>query len=290
LRAVQRYGEKSQNRDVLAKGDEPVNDSKVFIALLLSFMVFASVVTAEEKAAAVEGKNATVEAAETEEPLSYGASVQFLSKYVSRGAVVSGDPVLQPEVWLSYKGFTFDIWNNVDLTDYEIAPWRLTESDFTVEYAFSLSKATIGLGYSYYTYPNLHYDDTQEFYASACLDVFLSPELTVYYDIDEICGVYANGLVRYAVPLGLECKGEKVNAELSAAVGWGDSNYIGGCFDDTGESLVDLLLSCAVPVKLSDNVSLTPSISYMTVLDSHLRQCTGKSDALYGGIAVTVEF
>ncbi len=224
---------------------------------------------------------------ETEAP-SYGAGVDVMSSYVWFGTIISADPVIQPEAWFSYNGWTIDVWNNVDLTDYEIAPWRVTETDWTVEYGFDLKGVEMAVGYIYYTFPNLRIDDTQEVYASACFDVLLSPSVEVYYDFDEIGGVRATGSIGYAVPMG---DGEDApSVEFGAALDYGDSSYISGCFDDVGACLVDMTFSCQVPLAVSEHVSITPMIAYMQVLDKDLRACTDKSESLYGGVSVTAEF
>jgi hypothetical protein len=245
--------------------------SKLTCALVLTF-VLAVPVLAEE-------------AVQADKP-AYGATISALSAYVSRGTVYTDDPVLQAEGWVAYEGFKLASWNNVDLTNDRVAERRLSETDWTLSYTLPIKAPAISVGYIYYTFPNLHIGDTQEVFASATFNVLLSPTIAVYYDIDQVNGAYANASVAYSVPLVKD----SVNADLGASVGYGDSSYISGCFADAGASLVDFVLSCKVPLKVSERVSITPQISYMTVIDNDLRECTEYSEALYGGVALTVNF
>jgi len=226
---------------------------------------------------------------EESEGVEAGGALSFRTQYVSRGTVISGEPVLQPEIWLEYKGFTLDVWNNVDAADCNCATWRLIETDWAISYALSFHRVEMSAGYVYYTFPNLRAADTQEVYLSACFDAFLSPSLTTWYDFDEVCGTYTNASLTYSIPLG---NGEKPAAtvDLSAAVGWGDSSFIGGYFAEVGPALVDLTLSCEVLIRVSEKVSVTPNVAYMTVLDRDVRKCTSKSDTVYGGLSLVVEF
>lgn len=230
-------------------------------------------------------------AEEGESNLSYGVSVPLLSKYIWRGQVLTNDPVVQPEGWVSVGGFTFDIWSNVDLTDVNVDSFRLIETDYTVEYAFTLADVKMAAGYIYYSFPNLGVDDTQEVYVSAALDTLLAPSLTLYWDIDEVGGLYANAAVDHDIPLDAVTipENDKLAVTLSASVGFGEGNFNEFYFG-TGSGFVDLVLSAEVPIDLGSGFSLTPSVGYMQVLDSRVRAATAKSDSVFGGVTVTKEF
>jgi hypothetical protein len=45
-----------------------------------------------------------------------------------------------------------------------------------------------------------------------------------------------------------------------------------------------------VPLQLSGSVTLTPAVYYMQIVDSDLRKCTDRSEALYGGASLEVDF
>lgn len=225
-----------------------------------------------------------------EDGITYGASVGFFTQYVSRGLVISNEPVLQPELSLGWHGWRLGVWNNVDLTDGNVAPWRLIETDWTLSYGRRAGQFDLEAGYIYYTFPNLHVDDTQEVYGAATLDTFLAPTVEVYYDFDEVGGTYSTFAVSHCVPLGFQVKGSDVGVNLLAGVGYGDANYLAGCFDCNHAGFVDLLLSAELPMYLGSGWSVVPSLNYMQVLDRDLREQTAPSDALFGGLSLATEF
>ncbi|HEY6944629.1 MAG TPA: hypothetical protein VI431_05770 [Candidatus Acidoferrum sp.] len=47
----------------------------------------------------------------------WGVENDFRSSHVWRGLVISDQPVLQPEAWISVSGFTLDAWSNLTLRD-----------------------------------------------------------------------------------------------------------------------------------------------------------------------------
>ena len=256
----------------------------VMTAMLISILALQAALPEEATPAESEG------GAAEESDWWYGGGLAFMSKYVSRGVVISDDPVLQPELHIGYGNASLSLWNNVDLTDYEVAPWRVTETDWTVDYTFETEAAEYSAGYVYYTFPNLHIDDTQEVYGCVEFDVPLSPAATCYWDFDELGGIYAAASVCQPVPLGIEAGGEELSLEWLASIGWGDDKYNGGCFGDEASGWVDFVVGFEVPVNVGEAVVVTGSLAYMTVLDEDLRACTEKSEALYGGVAACVEF
>ncbi len=223
-------------------------------------------------------------------PVEFGAKLAIFSHNASRGDVVSNQPVLQPEFWVTSGPFTFNSWTNVDLTDDIFDPWHLTETDWTLSYDFTLLDVECSLGYVYYTFPTWHTDDTQEVFFTAAFDVPLSPSFEIYYDFDEVGGAYTAASVSHSLPISSDVADDSPSLDLSLMLGYGDSSYIGGCFDPVGGGLVDLVASCEFPFELPGGLVVTPSVSWLQVLDSELRECTDKSEALYTGLSVEKTF
>ena len=222
--------------------------------------------------------------------ISYGVSTSVFSQYASRGAVTSNEPVFQFEGWVTIGPLTLDIWHNMDLTNDVFSAGEITEADYTIEYAFSLPKVDCALGYVYYTFPRWHVDDTQEVYGTATVDCFLSPAVELYWDLDEIGGIYATGGISHSLELPATVGDEKLALDLYATVGYGDSSYIIGAFALTGSAWVDLLLTAEVPIDLGNGLSLTPSLSFQQVLDSDVRAAGNDSDTIFAGLTLTKEF
>ncbi|MCP4576917.1 MAG: hypothetical protein GY846_11600 [Deltaproteobacteria bacterium] len=150
---------------------------------------------AEEKPLA-PGEGTTVAEADQEDVDRPTASldVAFLSQYIWRGYELSKDSlIIQPSATIGYKGFSFNLWGNMD-TDCYAGPHKgnakWNETDITVAYDTSFGPVGVGVGYLYYALDGA--DDTQEFYVSIGGDVLLLPTLTVYRDVDEYHGWYFN--------------------------------------------------------------------------------------------------
>ncbi len=252
---------------------------KTLLAAAALVMMTCAVFAQEE--AAPEAEDST--------EISYGVSGGVFSMYASRGSVISNEPVFQFEGWVTMGPLTLNVWNNMDLTNDVFSAGDITETDVTVEYAFSLPSVDCALGYIYYTFPNWGVDDTQELYGTAVVDCFLSPSVELYWDLDEIGGIYAVGGVSHSFELPLAVGDENLSLDLSVAAGYGDSNYIAGCFASVGSAWVDLLVTAEVPIDLGNGLSLTPSVSYQQVLDTDIRQCTGDSDTVFAGLTLTKE-
>ncbi len=229
--------------------------------------------------------------------------VPLLSAYVWRGQVLNEDAVLQPGLTGSIGGFSVNAWSsmNLDGTDTD---WEFTEMDWTLSYGQAVGPVELGAGIVQYTFPNSTLTDvaedgtetvsafpaTVEVFASVGVpDVILGPALTVYYDVDAIEGLYAVVSAGHSFELT-----DKVALDLSASLGFGDKDYNTGYFGHDEAALNDLLLGASLPIAITENVSLTPSISYMMLPDSDLGDAAeaayGEKDSVYGGVTLSCAF
>ncbi|MBN2808401.1 MAG: MipA/OmpV family protein [Deltaproteobacteria bacterium] len=257
----------------------------VLVAVLLGTALSGSSVLAEELKVSVD------------------AEVLAVSKYVWRGLEVNEDPVLQPSLTVAYGGFSFNLWGNMDLTDFgedecvytsdcKSRAGQFTEIDLTLDYSHSFDKFTLGAGIISYQFPNWdESEDTHEVYLAFSYDCLLAPALTLYYDFDEVDGFYANFSIGHSFALS-----EKVGLDLSASLGYGDSDYNAAYFGVDESALVDANGSIALPFQVSDKITITPILSLSTVVDSDLRDsvksnsCCDHETNLYGGISIAMSF
>lgn len=243
----------------------------------------------------------SVQAEEEEKPTA-SADISVLSKYIWRGYELSDDSlVVQPSVTVGYKGFSMNVWGNLDsafddrdpLTDDE-SDW--TETDLTLSYDRSFGPVSAGVGYIYYS---LRGADTQEVYLKAGLKVPLSPTITVYKDIAEFNGWYINlGLSHsFALP-------ENISLDLSGGVGYYYSTD--NAFVRYNNQLVatteryrtmhDGVLKAGLTIPLNKHLSLKPSLTYSFPLSDNADNLltatsfSGRSDFLYGGITLSLGF
>ncbi len=228
-----------------------------------------------------------------EDAVSVSASADVVSKYVWRGQNVVDDWVLQPSVGIGYKGFTASVWGNMDLHGDAVDDGELNEVDYVIDYSNTFPGQEIlaySVGAIYYDFPNTSFPGTAEIYGGLSASVPLSPSVTWFYDFDEADGSYFQFSVGHGVEKVAQWTTDaycdlEVGASLAYASGGYDDYYFG--VDDSAFN--DLTLSAGVPVTIG-NWTIKPIVAYSTMIDSDIREATGKSDNLWGGISIAVEF
>jgi hypothetical protein len=252
--------------------------------------------------------------AEEEKPTA-DLSVSALSKYVWRGFELSKDSlVLQPSMTVGYKGFSFNLWGNLDTDEHDFlggvdensSSWN--ETDMTIAYNGSCSFADYGIGLIYYAVDG--YQDTQEIFVSVGLKTLLTPTLTMYRDYDAEPGVYLSLGISHSFAVTAD-----LSLDLGAQIGYlatEDANTINdttyseqvrdanGDWQPTGEpyrEFHDGKLSASMTFPLGDYFSLTPELYYSFPLSSKAKDliesksATGDdSDFVYGGVTLSMSF
>jgi len=268
----------------------------ILAMLIIPFNAFAA---AEQPLAPGEGTTVAAADKEDEEGPTASADVAFLSQYIWRGYELSKDSlVIQPSATIGYKGFSFNLWGNLDTDPYggdDQAKWN--ETDMTVGYDTSFGPVGIGVGYIYYALDGT--EDTQEFYLSVGGDVILAPTLTAYWDVDEYPGWYFNLGISHSFELPRD-----ITLDLAGSVGW----YI-SCNDSIVDYDNDLnpttsrfqnfqngLVSVGFTIPFYKYFSVVPMIAYSFPLgnaaDNMLRG-TSLSDSashFFGGVILSMAF
>jgi hypothetical protein len=240
----------------------------------------------------------TVTASITPEDIDFEVTADYYGKYIWRGQNLSDDPVIQPGASVSFAGFTASWWSNIDTTKINGNNGKFTEHDWSLDYSGDIPGLE-GVGYSVgvirYFFPNLNPADTTEVYWGLGFDLPLSPSITVYHDVDEAKGTY--------VSLGLSHSFEKfavvfdeipVGLDLSANLGWANRTYnkYYWAANANSERFNDLAFSIAFPFELF-GLSLTPSLNYVTLVDSRVSKSNtyNKDDTYFvAGISVGKSF
>ena len=164
----------------------------------------------------------------------YGVDLDVFSSYVWRGLSLTNKPVAQPAVWVSFPAGSASItvggWSSIDLGKYDdpnddisesggTSAFNFAEFDPYAEVGYTVGKTTLTGGVTAYIYPNdlgLTKDlNTVEIYAKAGLDVPLSPQLSIYYDVDKVKGAYLEGSISHSLPAS-----EKISIDLGATAGF----------------------------------------------------------------------
>lgn len=240
--------------------------------------------------------------AEEEKPTA-SAGIGVFSKYIWRGYELSKNSlVIQPSATVGYKGFSVNLWGNLDTNrdDRDTSTsdeTRWTETDLTLEYGKKFGPVRLGVGYIYYALEGV--DDSQEVYVSGSLDFPLTPTLTVYREVAHLPGWYFKLGVSHSVGLP---KG--MSLDLAGSVGYllsEDDSFVrvDDRLNPTQEKCNDFhdgLISASLKVPLGKYMTLTPSVAYSFPLSSAADNLitsssfSGDSDFVYGGVTLSLSF
>ena len=201
----------------------------------------------------------------------------FLNRYVWRGYELSRNSVvIQPSLTIGYKGFSANLWGNLDTRPYAAtdtsyaSAWN--ETDLTLSYSKSLGLVTVGGGYIYYSLGSLNRDapdrnDSQELFATVGFDTLLAPTLTVYKEIDH----YRNWYFLLGISHVFELH-KTVSLKLAATASYLLSTDAASYpkFDGTAAATTDKfrnfhdgMVSASLPIKVTDRITITPTLSYI---------------------------
>ena len=240
-----------------------------------------------------------------------GADLGLFSSYVWRGLSLTNKPVAQPDLYVTFPAgskasVTVGGWANIDLGKYDdpnkdisesggTSAFNFAEFDPWAEVSFPVGKATLTGGATAYIYPNsagITKDfNTVEIYGKVALDNVLSPKLSVYYDVDKVKGLYAEGSVSYTVPAS-----EKVSVVLGALAGVNTGQGVNtdpnsdesANFADDGFTHLDL--SAGIPFS-AGVFSFTPALHVVIAGDDFTKITsptnTDKSVKLWGGVTIS---
>lgn len=277
--------------------------SFVLAGVLCGSMAATSVLAEEKNTSAGftvshdEHRALTVDAGE-EKP-SADLTVGLYSQYIWRGWELSRDSlVIQPSMTVSYKGFSANVWGNMDtdtnenLYGDETSDWN--ETDFTLSYDGSAGMVGYTLGYIYYALDGVG-SDTQEFYAGASLETLLVPTLTVYRDTDAAPGWYITLGVSHSFPVT-----KKYSLDLGLQVSYWDVDDESTYEDHDGDSYSnfhDGILSAAMSFPMGEYLTITPELNYVFPLSDDAEDFMednsvsgDDNDFIYGGVSLSFAF
>ena len=173
-------------------------------------------------------------------------TVDWNSRYVSKGEVINPDPIASVDAYISLCGFYADFWAPFDMTDINRPErsgaytnnrkYRAEEVDYVVGYSYTIgadklgdfSDLTIDFNYKYWQYPRATFDDDQLIELGLSLDNVL--------DSDSAFALGFGTSVAYHLNKDYKWWG-KVYADLSYAINektkigvkntwyWGDKRF-----------------------------------------------------------------
>ena len=268
-------------------------------------------------------------AAEEEKPTG-DATVAILSQYIWRGYELSRNSiVIQPSLTVGYKGFSANLWGNLDTKPYLAEPGTtpytstMNETDFTLSYSKTWGLFNLSGGYIYYALAPLNKDlpkraDSEELFVSVGLNTLLSPTLTVYKEIDHYRQWYFLLGVSHAFELS-----KAVSLKLSATASYLQSTYADATLFNTGagtggypkfdgsaqatnekfSNFHDGNVTVSLPIKATKYITIAPTVSYIFALTEDAKnEMKGQgmkgvatntdrdSSYLYGGLTASFSF
>jgi outer membrane scaffolding protein for murein synthesis (MipA/OmpV family) len=109
--------------------------------------------------------------------------------------------------------------------------------------------------------------------------VLLSPTLSVYYDAKEADGFYGSLGVSHSLELT-----DAASLSLAASIGAADDSWTDFYYgEDTGDGLNDYSVSASVPFAVNDSITITPGVTYASLLGDAEDAVDDSGDALYFG-------
>jgi len=224
----------------------------------------------------------------------------YVSKYVWRGLALNPDPAFQPSLTISSPdGLSYNLWASMDTTnipsdDPVDNSGSITEYDHTLSYAWSSGKTAMTAGLIHYAFPNTTFNSTNELFANACFGGPFTPSIGANWDFDEAKGAYLALGAAYGCNLRIG-KTAPTTVNFTGKLGWGSANYNKFYFYGYDKSgLVDFVLGASAPLAIGDKFTLTPAVSYSTVVNSDIEDQLDAnkidSDNFVAGITASYSF
>lgn len=217
--------------------------------------------------------------------VSVGADVS--NAYVWRGITFNDEGVIQPYLDVSHPiGLGVNVWGNFDLGTFDgaVEGGEFSEVDLTFYYNVPIELFDLSVGYIEYLFPNSAVPNTGEVYFSVGKELIerLSAGLAVYFDVDEVRGVYGNAGLSYAIPIS-----EKLSLDLGAFFGAADKDFAVSAGGTEG-GFFDYNLSLTGSYAITENFSLGAFLKYTNSLDTDV--LPDQRTDIYGGMSISYSF
>ena len=255
-----------------------IKKSKAVSAIIIILCFFVTGVYAEDQAPAPAAAPVPAAAAAPAPDVTGSVTFTGLNKYIFRGAEIGAkSAVLEPSVTINYKGFSLNVWGNLDTDQHQtqgFTPGRFTdangkplvegqkswnETDLTLSYTYAIDKLSLTGGYVYY---GVNYaQQTQELYVSATYDMIAHPTLSVYRDIDAFPGTYVNLSFSQSLPVYKLSKGD-LTVDLGASFGYYNVSTINPADNKNYSALHDGMAKVGLTIPVAKNVVVQPIVQY----------------------------
>jgi hypothetical protein len=211
------------------------------------------------------------------QPPTITLDVPVSSDYVWRGQVYDDEPVIQPSLAMEVDGFGLEYWQNYSTKD-DV----LNEYNITASYTREFGPVSLSLGLINFDYPNTADPSTQEVFIGLEMEGLISTFITAYYDINETEALYAELGASYSYQLV-----DKVSIELAVSMGVGDEAYSEYWFYMPDARLQDGNVRLSIPWELTDQLKITFSEQFTTMLDFDIHNDAIDSECWITAVGLT---
>jgi hypothetical protein len=253
------------------------------------------------------------EEAKPEEPekFVFNAQVDFLSQYVWRGIALStGSLVMQPSFTGSFKGFSFNVWSNVDMNEknpYGKNPRRgfaWNETDLTGSYSREVYKnLTLTGGVIFYILDgnNSIYNSLELFGGADYKLPWFNFGANVYREINHYPGTFLQWYVHRAFDLPWYGMNLDLLASWSAEFSNDKAAYpvfnsSGNLKNEYYNSLHAGFIGATLNIPVGKYIVVAPKVQYWYALGGastgtiSALSWDGKHNQILGGVNITVNF
>ncbi len=266
--------------------------SNPVLAAIFIFCVFVTGVYAEEPASAAPTPAAAAAPAAPAPDVTGSVSFTGLNKYIFRGAEISArSVVLEPSVTINYKGFSLNVWGNIDTDQHAtqvFVPGKdgsgeghksFNETDLTLSYTYNIDKLALTGGYIYYG--TEYAQQTQELYVSGTYDMIAHPTISIYRDIDANPGWYVNVSFSQSLPVVKMPNGD-MTVDLGASFGYYNISSLTPA-NKTYSALHDGMVKAGLTIPVAKNVVVQPIMQYWFPLSgkAHHDQLVTVDDSIF---------
>ena len=290
------------------------------VLLLLIIVAFPVISQAEDQPPVQQPAQTQVQQPAVQKPdedkVTGEIDLSVLNAYIWRGYEQTRDSVvIEPSVTIGYKGFSLNVWGNMDTRPYSVGDAQYasqyTETDYTLSYSRKFGILQVTPGYIYYALGAPYAGAAaplaaQEVFLNLGLDTILQPTLTAYKDIDHyrewyfLLGVSHTFEFNKVVSLKLAASASYLLSTDATTYAKYDSNSV--ATTDKFNNFHDGTASVSLPIAVYKTLSVTPILSYVFPLSDDAKYemkahglegvdpTERNSTYLYGGVTLSCTF
>jgi hypothetical protein len=219
-------------------------------------------------------------------------SLYFSNTYIFRGINFNDSGVMQVSIDTGSiqlgknTALSFNAWANMDIgTDVGDNEDVLSSGDYQeVDLIATLALPKgFKLGYIEYLFP-AGVIGTRELFVGWSKDMTVSPEITFYYDVDEVEDFYATVALGYSIPLS-----ESASFDLGGLVGLAGEDFAASYSGGTEGGLYNYDVNAGISFAASEKVSLGAVVGIGDTLNENALP-DALTQGFYAGASISVSF